>query len=136
MSELSFDVNCPLCKKSLMDPYRLLNNKASIKLNIEFEKQKGFIRLSSIYGSYDFFMDLKIEEGNIVRISCPHCEEQLISKEICNLCDAPMTDLKLAIGGKVTLCSRAGCKNHSVGFVDLSSALNSLYSLHQYGSKK
>lgn len=135
MSELSFDVNCPHCKKSLMDPYRLLNNKPSIRLNIEIEEKKGIIRLCSIYGCYDYFTDLTLTEGDVAKISCPHCDEYLTSKEVCNLCGAHMTDIKLAIGGKVTICSRVGCKNHSVGFVDLSSALTTFYQQHRYGSR-
>ncbi|MBT3302928.1 MAG: hypothetical protein HOD63_03055 [Bacteroidetes bacterium] len=135
MSELSFEVNCPYCKKSLMDPYRLLNNKPSIRLNIEFEGNKGLIRLCSIYGCYDFFSDLEIKDGDIAKFSCPHCDEHLSSKEFCSICEAPMTDMKLAIGGKVTICTRSACKNHSVGFVDLTSALNTFYHQHRYGER-
>jgi methionyl-tRNA synthetase len=136
MSELSFDVNCPHCKKSLMDPYRLLNNKPSIRLAIKIGNNEGLVRLCSIYGCYDYFTDLEITDGVVSEFSCPDCKKALTSAEVCDICQAPMTDMKLDIGGKVTICSRSGCKNHSVGFVDLSSALNSFYHKHSYGEQK
>ena len=135
MSELSFDVNCPHCKKSLMDPYRQVSNRPSIRLNIEAGEQKGLIRLCSIYGCYEYISEITVNQGDIARFSCPHCKKELSSKEICEECQAPMVDLKLSIGGIVCICSRSGCKNHSVGFVDLSSALNTFYQHHRYGSR-
>ena len=56
-------------------------------------------------------------------MNSPDCMEELSSMEVCEECQAPMGDLKLSIGGLVYMCSRSGCKNHSVGFVDLSSTL-------------
>lgn len=136
MVELGFEVNCPHCKKSLMDPYRQINNKPSIRVRISINDQIGTVRLSSVYGDYDFVSDLTVNKGDIAVFICPHCEKELNTKEECTECGAPMIDFKLSIGGKVCICSRSGCRNHSVGFVDLSSALNSFYQHYNYGGNK
>jgi len=133
MNELQFDVNCPHCKRSLMDPYRMINNKPSIRVNIKTQDGSGSIRLSSVYGCYEYFTDVKIKKNDLVEFSCPHCKEILNTLDKCSECDAPMVNFKLSIGGIVCICSRGGCKNHSVGFVDLSSALNSFYQQYKYG---
>ena len=132
MNDLTFDVNCPHCKKSLMDPYRMIKNKPSIRLFLKTENGEGSIRLSSIYGDYEYITDVKLKKGDIVTFLCPSCKTDLVSKEECTECQAPMVDLKLSIGGKVCFCSRNGCQNHSVGFVDLSSALNTFYDQYKY----
>ncbi len=135
MNELQFDVNCPHCKRSLMDPYRMIHNKPSIRVNISSGDKSGVIRLCSIYGCYDYLTDVKLKNGDLVEFTCPHCKEILNSQEKCSECEAPMVNFKLSIGGMVCICSRSGCKNHSVGFVDLSSALNSFYHQYKYGDQ-
>lgn len=132
MSDLTFDVNCTYCKKSLMDPYRMIKNKPSIRLIMKTESVETSIRLSSIYGDYEYITDVKLKKGDVVDFFCPSCKANLISKEECVECHAPMVDLRLAIGGKVCFCSRNGCKNHSVGFVDMTSALSTFYDKYKY----
>ena len=130
---ITFDVVCPFCKKSIMDPYNQLNGKPSIKLNIEGKNGKGIIKLCSVYDCYDHQADINIEDQEIIKFFCPHCNEDLAIESECDSCNAPMVQFRLEMGGKVNICSRSGCKNHNVSFVDLSSALNVFYHKFGYG---
>lgn len=124
---LALKVKCPICNKSLMDTTRLVDNEASIKLNIEIEGKKGSINLSSIYGSYNYSSSIDMPTDHLARFSCPHCLGHIKDESKCLTCDAPMVPFYLDMGGKVSVCSRSGCKQHKVEFDDLSVALNKLY---------
>ena len=124
---LALKVKCPVCNKSLMDKQKLVDNEPSIKLNIEIGGKKGTINLSSIYGSYNYVTPIDLPDGEVATFSCPHCSALLKDEITCLSCDAPMTSFYLDMGGKVSICSRSGCKNHKVEFEDLSVALNKLY---------
>ncbi len=124
---LALKVKCPVCSKSLMDKQKLVDNEPSIKLNIEIGGKKGTINLSSIYGSYNYVTPLDLPDGEVASFSCPHCSALLKDQISCLSCDAPMTHFNLDMGGKVSICSRNGCKNHKAEFEDLTVALNKLY---------
>lgn len=124
---ISVRVNCPACGKSLMDPNKKVDNEASINLIIKTKREKGIIWLSSIYGSYNYVSEVDTPNGEIAEFYCPHCRTNLSSKLNCKICDAPMADFNLDMGGKVSICTRSGCKNHAVEFEDLSLALKRLY---------
>ena len=133
---MSLKVKCPICGKSLMDHDQLIDNELSIKLNIEVAKNKGTINLSSIYGSYNYKADIEMIKGEIVKFFCPHCAAQIVSDIDCLSCKAPMIPFYLDMGGKVSVCSRIGCKDHKVEFEDLSIALNKLYQEYGFGAKQ
>lgn len=124
---LALKVKCPVCSKSLMDKQKLVDNEPSIKLNIEIGGKKGTINLSSIYGSYNYVTPLDLPNGEVAKFSCPHCNASLKDQNSCLSCDAPMTHFYLDMGGKISICSRSGCKNHKAEFEDLTVALNKLY---------
>jgi Zn finger protein HypA/HybF involved in hydrogenase expression len=124
---ISVNVKCPHCGKSLMDTEHKVDNETSIELLISTSQNSGKIYLSSIYGSYNFICDFEIEDGTVASFSCPHCKEELQSEELCETCSAPMSKVNLDIGGKISFCSRRGCKNHNIGFEDLSHALTKFY---------
>jgi len=124
---ISLSVKCPVCGKSLMDHENKVDNESSIKLFIEAAGKKGTIHLSSIYGSYNYTTDLEPENGVIAVFSCPFCQSEITSDDHCSTCQAPTSTLILDIGGKINFCSRKGCKDHSIGFEDLSNALTKLY---------
>ncbi|MFP4469925.1 MAG: hypothetical protein ACLFPE_04545 [Bacteroidales bacterium] len=128
---ISVKVNCPVCGKSLMDHSKKIDNESSIGLIIKTQKGKGMIWLSSIYGSYNYTSEVETPNGEIADFYCPHCHSHLQSRLNCKICDAPMADFLLDMGGKVSICTRSGCKNHSVEFEDLSVALKKLY--QEYG---
>ncbi len=110
-----------------MDHERLVDNVASIKLYLKIGDKEGYLWLSSIYGSYNLESTLEIKEGEVASFKCPHCFHELISQDSCEACGAPMVDFHLVEGGKVSLCSRAGCKKHSIEFEDLATAMNHFY---------
>ena len=132
---ISINVKCPSCSGSLMDKVHTVDNEPSIHLMIETGDRKGNIRLSSIYGSFNFLSDINTQVNEIVKLSCPLCNTKLETKELCRICNAPMAYLYLDMGGRVSFCTRISCKNHSVEFEDLSTALTKLYSDFSMESK-
>lgn len=128
---VSVNVKCPLCKTSLMDQEHKLNDKPSIKLNIQVGATRGVIRLCSLYGCYDHECNIDLSNVDIAQFSCPHCNQVLAGKEPCSECNAPMVPLILDIGGKVNFCSRKGCSNHYVAIEDLYNTLTKFYD--EYG---
>ncbi|HRY34043.1 MAG TPA: zinc-ribbon domain-containing protein [Bacteroidales bacterium] len=124
---VSLNLKCPVCGYSLMDRDQTVDNKASIHLRIRMADQEGDIYLSSIYGSYNYVCNIPLPEGKVVDFVCPHCHNEIISKSECLHCGAPMVPLYLDMGGKVSICSRSGCKNHFVEFEDLTQAMQKLY---------
>lgn len=132
---LSLHVKCPFCNKSLMDNEQKIDNEPSIKLMIEMRAKKGYLRLSSIYGSYNYLVDIDIEDKEIARFYCPFCKEELITNEYCNTCSAPLAMIVLDMGGKISFCTRKGCQNHNIGFEDLTVALKKLYQEYGYRGK-
>ena len=133
---VSLNLKCPKCGELLMDTEHLVDNEASIKLNIQNGGNKGLIHLSSIYGSYNYSCDIEIPAGEIATFSCTHCNEVLNSKSECLTCGAEMVPFYLDMGGKVSICSRSGCKNHHVEFEDLSHALRKLYQEYGFRGRK
>lgn len=117
-----------------MDEGHLINNKPSIKLLIQTAiHQKGYIWLSSIYGDYHYTSEFHIPVGEVVDFFCPHCQENLKRKKIeCDLCGAPIISLNCTIGGRVSICSRNGCKNHYVVFEDLDTTIRKFYEDYGY----
>lgn len=119
-----------------MDKEVLVDNEASIKLNVVHNSKKGIINLSSIYGSYNYTCDMDIPRDEIAEFSCPHCEEVVNSEAECLSCGAEMVPFYLDMGGKVSICARSGCKNHHVEFEDLSLALKKLYQEYGFRGRK
>ncbi len=128
---ISLKLKCPVCGKSLMDEEHLVDNQPGISLNVEIAGRTGKINLSSIYGSYNYVTDIEMPKGEIAKFFCPHCETHITSDTECMSCGANMVPFHLDMGGKVTICSRSGCKNHIVAFEDLSVALKKMY--QEYG---
>lgn len=128
---ISLKLKCPVCGKSLMDDEHLVDNEPSILLNVEIAGKSSSIRLSSIYGSYNYMTEIDLPTEEIAKFSCPHCETHITSDSECLSCGAPMVPFYLDMGGKVTICSRSGCKNHVVAFEDLAVALKKMY--QEYG---
>jgi len=129
---VSLNVKCPICGESFMDDEHLVDNEPSIKLNIKIANKDGVINLSSIYGSYNYVSSVPTPDNDIAEFTCPHCHQELHSHDECKVCKAPMVPFYLDMGGKVSICSRAGCKNHAVEFEDLSNALTKFYQEYGY----
>ncbi len=131
---ISLSVRCPYCDESLMDNHHLINNKPGIKLRIETSlKQIGTIWLSSIYGDYNYSCEFHIPDRDVVTFTCPHCNKDLKRKNItCDLCGAPIVSFNADVGGRVSICSRSGCKNHYVVFDDLDGVIRKFYEEYGY----
>jgi hypothetical protein len=124
---ISLKVKCPVCGHSLMDKDRPVDNCPSIGLKIEVGKNAGMINLSSVWESYNYLSTIETPKKKILKLSCPHCKSEIKGRADCEVCDAPMIPLDLELGGDICICSRMGCRNHFVKFVDFSFALKQLY---------
>jgi len=125
-------VKCPKCKKTFMDPYNTLHDKPTILLDVESKDEKGKMRLCSYYGCYDQKASIEIGDQEIVKYSCPSCKEELISKNICEECEAPMVPFSMEKGGRIYICSRKGCHKHYLNFENVSDGLRKMYNEFGY----
>ena len=108
------EVTCPRCNHSLMDKDYEIDGYPSIRLTLSYGQKHGWLRLSSLYGSYNIKSEYTIPEKTVVHIFCPHCNAELIGAMNCPLCDAAMIPMPVKGGAIVQICSRRGCKNHSL----------------------
>jgi (2Fe-2S) ferredoxin len=106
------EVRCPRCNHTLMDPDHPLEGYPSVRLTISFGRKHGWIRLSSLYGSYTMESEDEIPLDTVLNCFCPHCHAELGTASNCALCGAPMVPLVVRGGGIVQICSRRGCKSH------------------------
>ncbi|MBN2382353.1 NAD(P)H-dependent oxidoreductase subunit E [bacterium] len=105
-------VSCSYCNHSLMDPEYLIDGYPSIRVTISFKRDHGWLRLSSLYGSYNIESQFEIPIDTIVDFFCPHCHSEFIGAMKCVNCEAPMVPMIVRGGGTVQICSRRGCKEH------------------------
>ena len=106
------DVNCPHCNHSLKDETFSIDGQPSINVTISSNQKQGWLRLSCLYGSYNFASDFEVNIGSVVNFICPHCGVEFPSTLECSACSAPMVPMLVEGGGIVYICSRRGCKNH------------------------
>ena len=105
-------VSCSRCNRSLMDPDHLIDGSPSIRVTVSFERKHGWLRLSSLYGSFTVESEYGIRTDTVVDFFCPHCHADLKSASSCPECGAPMVSMIVRAGGIVQICSRRGCKGH------------------------
>ena len=132
---IKLEVKCPHCKKSLMDEEHKIDNNPSVSFIIESEKGRGWLRLSSLYGSYNKESEFPVSEGEIMRMFCPHCDSNLRVTRDCERCGAPMVATKIIGGAMIEICSRWGCKKHLIEFENLESELSTFYDKYSYAIK-
>ena len=111
-SKFPIDAKCPHCYNRLMDELFLIDGYPSIKIAISFNNDNGWLRLSSIYGSYNASSLIDIPVGATAKFTCPHCGKNLHDTFSCSLCKAPMIVILIDGNEKILICSRKGCKNH------------------------
>jgi methionyl-tRNA synthetase len=114
-----------------MEEKHKIDGHPSLKVLIEYEKKKGFLRLSSLYGSYNIETEVFVPQKKIAQFFCPHCQKELKSTRICEFCQAPMVAMNFESGGIIQICSRRGCKKHLIEFDKLESELSAFY--NKYG---
>ena len=126
-------VKCPTCGKPLMNPDVMLDDLSSIDLETKIGKKVGHIYLSQVYGSYTKKFDgVDDTEGVICSLFCPHCGNPFPLYQTCE-CKAPIVGLQLQAGGTIKICSRNGCKNHSLEFTDVNDAFKLFQSQDKTG---
>ena len=135
MGLISLSLKCPKCGESVMDEEKLVDNSPGVRLKIKTLKDRGFIWLSSVYESYNYVSDIEIIHGETAEFFCPHCDSSIISNQICEECNANKMHLNLEDGGRVYFCSRSGCKDHSLEFNQITSAMGHLYREYVYSGK-
>ncbi|MEW5806104.1 MAG: NAD(P)H-dependent oxidoreductase subunit E [Acidobacteriota bacterium] len=106
------EVSCPRCNHSLMNPDHLIDGQPCIHLTTAFGLQHGWLRLSSLYGSYNIESEHDVPVDTVVNFFCPHCHAELATTMKCPDCSAPMVPMLVRGGGLVQICSRRGCKGH------------------------
>ncbi len=108
------EVNCPRCNHSLMDTDHLVDGHPSIRVTVSFGKMHGWLCLSSLYGSYNVTSEYPIPENTVAYFFCPHCHGELLGASDCPECGEPMVRMIVRGGGVVQICSRRGCKGHTL----------------------
>ena len=106
------EVFCARCNRSLMDHEHPIEGYPSIRVTISFGRKHGWLRLSSLYGSYTIESEDEVPEKTVAHFFCPTCHAELAGATECPLCDAPMVPLIIRGGGMVQICSRRGCTSH------------------------
>ncbi|UCH11030.1 MAG: NAD(P)H-dependent oxidoreductase subunit E [Fidelibacterota bacterium] len=106
------EVRCLHCNHSLMDSGFPIDGYPSIKLTTSFKNKHGWVRLSSLYGSYSIVSEYEIPPDTVRNFFCPHCHAEIIGAGSCAECGAPMVPMNVRGGGIVQVCSRRACKGH------------------------
>jgi NADH-quinone oxidoreductase subunit E len=106
------ELHCPRCNHSLMDSTHPIDDRPSIRVTVSFGTKHGWLRLSSLYGSYSLDSEYEIPIEETVHFFCPHCHAELTGDAECAECRAPMVLLIVQGGGMVQICSRRGCQGH------------------------
>jgi len=105
-------VSCPMCKKSLMDKDYLIDGYPSIKLNINSNSKQCWLRLSSLYGSYNIASEFEIPFNELSRFYCPHCGDEFLSFSNCPECGTSMAAMLIRDSCTLEVCTRRGCRGH------------------------
>ncbi|MBL0715612.1 MAG: hypothetical protein JJV98_18135 [Desulfosarcina sp.] len=118
-------VQCPHCGVSLMTPNPKIDQLDSIQLQVKIGNRIGHLYLSQVYGSYEkIFENVEDLPDAVVECSCPHCHRPFPVHHSCAICNAAVIELDLKVGGIIKVCSRNGCKHHSLEFEDSQDALD------------
>ena len=105
-------VVCPQCNHSLMKPEHPIDGHPCIHVTISFHRKHGWLRLSSLYGSFNIESEYEIPVDTEVNFFCPHCHAELVGSSTCPECSSPMILMLVKNGGNIHICSRRGCKGH------------------------
>lgn len=113
------DAHCPRCNHSLMDAAHQIDKQPSIRVTVSFKGKHGWIRLSSLYGSYKVESEYDAPMDALVNFFCPHCHTELTGSVNCAKCGAPMVPMTVKGGGVLQVCSRRGCKEHILDVIEI-----------------
>lgn len=106
------EVNCSRCNHSLMDSTHLIDGHPSVKVTLSFGDKHGWLRLSSLYGSFTSESEYEVSLEEVAQMFCPHCSTELLGAGNCPICGIRMAPMIVRGGGTVQICPRRGCKGH------------------------
>lgn len=106
------EVACGRCNHSLMNAHDTIDGLPSIWVTVSFAEKHGWLRLSSLYGSFEVESQHEIPLDTVVHVFCPHCSAEFSGAGPCVVCGASMVPMIVRGGGVVQICSRRGCHNH------------------------
>lgn len=129
---IALNVKCPNCGTSLMDPYRTIHDKPTVKLIVQHGEERGQINICSFYGCMDHYSAIPLKKGDHIQLFCPHCDKELTSDIRCRECQSTMIPFAMDHGGRLYLCSRWECNKHYLDFDNVSDALRKLYNEYGY----
>jgi len=109
---IPIEVSCPRCNHSLMKAEHAVDNYPCVHVTISFHRKHGWLRLSSLYGSYNFESEYEIPLDTEMQFYCPHCHTDLAGTSKCPECGVDMILMIVKGGGSVQICSRRGCHGH------------------------
>ncbi len=112
------EVACPVCNASVLSHEHRLDGHRMVALDWTIGSQRGWVRLSSLWGDYRHVTEHPISRYTIARFFCPHCHAELQSEWLCPLCDGPLIPLVLRDGGMIRFCARRGCEEHMLDLGD------------------
>jgi NADH:ubiquinone oxidoreductase subunit E len=107
-------LRCSLCGRSLMDRTHFIDGHPSVRLAATHGGEKGVVWFSSLYGSYAVNYERNIPIDAATSFSCPHCGGELKGDASCPECDGPMAPMLAEGGGIVQICTKRGCKGHTL----------------------
>lgn len=105
-------VSCPRCNHSLMNTEHLIDNYPCIHITVSFGRKHGWLRLSSLYGSYSIESEHEIPIDTELNCFCPHCHTELTSSLECPVCGVNMAPMMIRGGGTIHICPSRGCEGH------------------------
>jgi len=106
------EVRCSRCNHSLMDKEYLIDDHPSIRVTVSFNSMHGWMRISSLYGSYNVESEYDIPDDTVTNFFCPYCHTELIGASNCPECGIGMVPMIVGSGGVVQICPRKGCIGH------------------------
>jgi hypothetical protein len=95
-----------------MDEEHEIDGRPSIRVTVSFGNRHGWLRLSSLYGSYAISSEYEVPLDSVVNFFCPNCHAELAGSSACGDCEAPMVPMIVHGGGVLQICSRRGCRGH------------------------
>ena len=105
-------VCCSRCNHSLMDSSNLIDGFPSIRVTQSFSQQHGWLRISSLFGSYRVEAEHEVPFNEVAQLFCPHCHTELIGGSDCPECGTSMVPMIVREGGIAQICPRRGCRGH------------------------
>jgi hypothetical protein len=77
-------------------------------------QRHGWLRLSGLCGYYAYDQQDGVPAGTVVDLYCPSCQGALRGASSCLDCGAPLAPLLVQSGAILQLCTRLGCRSHSL----------------------